>query len=167
MRGELLRLKEYAAGHGLCGRYREMWDAAADGRMLADMALDANGALFIGEAFASGWLTEELVCGQFGRFVNGGYVRRGDGYTSALWCGEKDIRLVLEETQTCVACCTGVVRVPAGRVRRLLVTGGSHLKVRCEGRLDLVLFGDVRADVEKVGDGRCRMRRHEGRFFAY
>jgi hypothetical protein len=79
---------------GLCDTYSGKVAGAKSKRQLLDIALDANGMPYMCDSIAAGWgLTKEYIQEEFEPFLNGRYVRREDGYTSAVYCDENSVHI--------------------------------------------------------------------------
>jgi hypothetical protein len=141
MTGDLLSFKRNALRLGLCDEYRRRWDACRTRRELVDMALDSNGIEFVADSLAFGWgLDIACVKSRFGDFINGGYVRCGDGYTSELYVDGGGV-LTLRSTLTLLCRCRLDIDVPAGFVSRVYVCGGRAV-LHGGGRVEAIVYGD-------------------------
>lgn len=144
MENELLRMKRYALAHGLCGRYTKRWDEAVSPKDLIDLASDANGLAFLAEGFAYGWCPSEgYVMEVFGDYINGDYISRHGGYTSEIWCGDRDGEDVrIYATAALVAHCSMSIWIPEFDVKRMYVTGNTDLDIDCGGVAYVSVYGD-------------------------
>lgn len=168
MGGERLGLsgmRMYADAHGLCGEYGALWDGASDARSLFDLAMDVNGVRFLCDSYAGGWgLDVGYIQRRFGAYINGAYISghvtgKGRGYTSELWCGVSDGRVVdCRCTLTLLLSCRVTFVVRAGMIRCLYVSCGSDVDLLCDGRADVYVGRGSRVVVR--GDGDCRL--HDG-----
>ena len=77
---------------------------------------------------------------RFGDFINGGYVRCGDGYTSELYVDGGGV-LTLRSTLTLLCRCRLDIDVPAGFVGRVYVCGGRAV-LHGGGRVEAIVYGD-------------------------
>ena len=83
---DLLAFKRNAVMLGLCGGYKEKWDAATSKDALMDMALDSNGVEMLADAAAFGWgMDIQYMKRTFSDYINGKWKRSKDGYTSCLY----------------------------------------------------------------------------------
>lgn len=139
---ELLDFKRVAVSLGLCGEYKKKWDGSVSPRELMDIALDANGVEFMADSFSFGWgMSKEYVIDRFADYINGGYVRNKDGYTSEMYVGYKgDIHI--RSTITLIAWCDTNIIVPPHFVGRVYVCGNSNVSVTGDGRIDVYSYGD-------------------------
>ncbi len=140
--GNLITFKRNAERLGLCAEYKGYWDGARDKRDLMDMALDANGVEFLCESVTDGWgVTPEYIRDNFGGYINGGYVRRRDGYTSELLCGFRGGEFEQRSTITTLIACETEVVVPICCICKIYVCGGSKITLLCDGVCELYVYG--------------------------
>lgn len=142
MKDELLMFKRRALRLGLCEEYRRKWDSCNNHRALINLALDANGVEFLSDALSFGWgLSDEELLSEFGEYINGRYVRYGDGYTSELYVrAVKDIKLRSTLTVLAGSCCD--VMSPDFFFGRIYVCSGSKVRLHGGGKLEVCVYGD-------------------------
>lgn len=86
---DLDQFKANAKERGICGLLAD-WDNCKSKKQLVDLALSAPAIDFVARAIAEGWgPSADCIAKEFEPFVNGKYVRRQDGYTSALYCNSE------------------------------------------------------------------------------
>lgn len=82
----LQQFRENANKHGICAMAKD-WDACETKKDLIDLCLSIRGIMFLAKAIAEGWgIDPDTICNEFPRFIDGGYVRAADGYTSSIYC---------------------------------------------------------------------------------
>lgn len=157
---DLLGMKRYAKGRGLCGEFSGLWDAAASQKDLADMALRIDGVQFMAEGAANGWgLRPAYIRENFPGYVNGAYMGRMKGYTSEMWADYRGGDWIeFRATLALILGCDMRVRIHAGRVVDLHVSGGSCLDIECEGVAYMSVYGENDIAVKTAGKGRCVKR---------
>lgn len=152
---ELLMMKRWVEVHGLCGRYRALWDGADGVESLFRLALDANGMSFMAEAMGSvHGLSVVWVRRHFGDYVDGGYVVEHNGYSGCWLCGAVDGgSYVVRSTQLLLSGCDKVIVVPRGRFVVVHVCAGSRVRLACAGRCRLYVYGEGNeVIVDGIGD---------------
>lgn len=130
---DLLVFKRNAMMLGLCGGYKEKWDAATSKEALMDIALDSNGVEMLADAAAFGWgMDIQYMKRTFFGYINGKWKRNKDGYTSCLYV---DFNGQIEQDCTLTTVLSSKVEfnVPKGSVCKLYVSGGSEVNITGEG----------------------------------
>ena len=151
----ILRFKRNAILLGLCGKYKNLWDACSSKSELVRLALDGNGIEFMSDSIAFGWgLSRDYLMKEFGEFMNGAYRCQERGYTSEMYVGAHGVASV-SSTLVLVAYCDGLeLLVPAHMACKVYVCGGSGVRIESRGRLELYVYGtdnDVAVDVADDG----------------
>ena len=156
---ELLKMKRHAVADGLCAQYTKRWDEASGLEDMVAMATDANGMDFMARSFAFGWgMSPDYTVATFGPYINGARVFQHEGYTGEIWCGVPRARIEQRATTTLVACCDEAeVTVKKYRVCHLLVSGAGTVRIKCDGRAYIRVYGDAEVDV--TGGGAWAMKR--------
>lgn len=151
MLNELLTLKRNAVMLGLCDEYKAEWNEAKDKKNLVDMALDANGVEFMAKSVAEGWgLSKDYILGNFGDYVNEGYVRDKGGYTSKLYVDYGGDIFQPATLNLLIGCNTSVL-VPEYSVCKIYVCGMSNVRINCAGKCYVYVYGGYN-DVKYSGD---------------
>ena len=130
---DLLSFKRNAMMLGLCGCYKDKWDAATSKEALMDIALDSNGVEMLADAAAfGGGMDIQYMKRTFSYYINGKWKRSKDGYTSCLYV---DFNGQIEQycTLTTVLASNVEFHVPKGSVCKLYVSGGSEVNITGEG----------------------------------
>lgn len=141
MSNELLTLKRNAIKLGLCGEYKERWDNAKDKKDLIDIVLDANGVEFLCDGCAFGWgLAPEYIESAFSDFINGKYISKQKGYTSALYVNNTEDVEINTTIATFINCkCT--VRVSVNQASKIYMVN-SAIEFINNGHLELIAYGN-------------------------
>ena len=151
MLNELLTLKRNAVLLGLCDEYKTEWNEAKDKKDLVDMALDANGVEFMAKSVAEGWgLSKDYILGNFGDYVNEGYVRDKGGYTSKLYVDYGGDIFQPATLNLLIECNTSVL-IPEGSVCKIYVCGRTYVRINCVGKCYVYVYGGYN-DVKYSGD---------------
>lgn len=101
-----------AEKHGICEMARE-WDACKSKKQLMDLALTIRGTQYLWKAMREGWgPSQELIQNEFAPFINGGYIRRQDGYTSAIYCGVNPNEITVDTTVALIIGHKGDIIIP-------------------------------------------------------
>lgn len=139
---DLLAFKRNAMMLGLCGAYKDKWDAATSKEALMDMALDSNGVEMLADAASFGWgMDIQYMKRTFSDYINGKWKRSKDGYTSCLYV---DYNGHIEQTCTITTALSSKVDfyVPKGSVCKLYVGGGTEVNITGEGVCYVYSYGD-------------------------
>lgn len=152
---DILQFKRNAIHLGLCGKYKNLWDACSSKSELVRLALDGNGIEFMSDSIAFGWgLSRDYLMKEFGEFMNGAYRCQERGYTSEMYVGARGV-VIVSSTLVLAAYCDGLeLLVPEHMACKVYVCGGSRLRVEIRGRLELYVYGpdnDVAVDVANGG----------------
>lgn len=160
MKNELLSLKRNALKLGLCGRYKDLWDACKTEKDLMDLVLDSNGIEFLADAMAFGWGVsfEYLEESVFRNYVHGQYLRNKDGYTSTMYVNPK-CEFVLTATINLVVGGCSVIHNQSGNICKLYICKTSNVTIKNDGVLELYCYGDVNVEVINGKDAICN--RHD------
>lgn len=139
---DLLAFKRNAVMLGLCGGYKDKWDAATSKEALMDIALDSNGVEMLADASAFGWgMDIQYLKRTFSDYINGKWNRSKDGYTSCLYV---DFNGQIENdcTITTVLASKVTFNVPKGSICKLYVAGGTELNITGEGICYVYSYGE-------------------------
>jgi len=142
---ELLDFKKRAISHGVCDKYGAEWDAAENRKDLIDVALSAQGIEYVAKSIADGWgVSATYLARDFKGYVNGGYRRDKDGYSSEMYASF-DGTLTARSTMLLLVGCKCEVHVPHGMATQLYLCGGSKIKIRNEGYCAVYVYADGNA----------------------
>lgn len=141
---ELLNMKRNALMLGLCGGYKEKWDACTSKKELINLVLDSNGVEFLADAITFGWgCSQGFLLKEFSDFINGKYQRKKDGYTSELYVEPYGV-IELRSTITVIAGGKASVIVPPNFFGKVYVCGdgGSLIFGSNGGSIELFVYGE-------------------------
>lgn len=97
---------------GLCKEYTDKVDNAGSKAAFLQIALDANGMSWLCDSICRGWgLSAEYIAEEFKPFNNGAFVRRKDGYTSAMYCNTEAEEIKITTTAVLIIGYKGTVIV--------------------------------------------------------
>lgn len=139
---DLLTFKRNAMMLGLCGAYKEKWDAATSKDALMEIAIDSNGCEMLADACAFGWgMDMSYMKRTFSEYINGKWKLDKNGYSSCLYV---DYNGHIEQscTITTVLASKIVFNVPKGSVCKLYVSSGSEVSITGEGVCYVYSYGE-------------------------
>lgn len=140
----LLDLKRKSLALGLCGAYSKAWNAAVNKAELMDLALTCDGAAYIADGVTFGWgLSKQYIKSEFAEYINGGYTRRKDGYTSSMYV---DIDGDITPNTTLVVVIGGKpkIRLSPNEVCIIFLCGDCNVEI----------YGGLDVNVEVYGDSK-------------
>lgn len=145
----ILELKRKSFGLGLCGKYKSAWDDVTDAKGLFDLAMSVDGVEYLADGIAFGWgLTKDYLLREFDGFINGKYVSRQNGYTSAMFVGG-DGEVTVNTTVVLFVGHKGKIRVPRSTVSKIYLCDDCEVDLLCEGRCEAYLYGKKKSNTLK------------------
>lgn len=144
MKVTLSEFRKQADAHGICEMSKD-WDRCLSNKQRIDLALSARGLGYVAKAVAEGWgISPDEICSTFAPFNNGKYVRDlGDGYTSALYCGEDTNEIFATETALLVIDFVGDIYIPENRICEIHLVN-SKCYIVSKGKANVYVYGDTK-----------------------
>lgn len=151
----LEQFKENAKRQGICEMLND-WDSAKSKKQLMDIALSIRGIEYLTRSIAEGWgISPSVIEEEFAPFLNGGYKRYANGYSSSVYCGYRGDTIKIDTTVTLVIGYNGIIIPP--------VIGELHL---CNSNVRLQGDGAVVAYLYNsniVSSDKCEVRIKENK----
>lgn len=131
----------------LCEEYEVKYHNAKSKRQVMDIVLDANGMSFLQEMGEKGHkISYDAVVDEYGKYINGNYVRDNDGYTSEMYCKHEGY-IEARCTATVLLGCTATVRFTEP-IKYLLYCDDCDIRIESQkdARVYVQCWGDTKVD---------------------
>lgn len=161
METRLEKLQRDAIEHNICSEYLKKWENAKTKRQLMDIALSAQGSIFMCTSIQQGWgIESSWLRKNFEPYLNHRYIME-DAYSSCMYVSNKGIA-VADTTMILLIDSDMTINVPQNMITKVLVCGKSKVKVNGTGRVIVVRYGE-HIDVE-FGDNLKSKKLIEGEY---
>lgn len=124
---------------GVCKAFADKVENVGSKKQLMDVALSVAALPWICENICKGNITPEEIAYSFSSFINGRYVRREDGYTSAIFCNPDTEEIVVNTTAVLIIGFYGRVVVPKNHVCEVHLCK-SNVRFRGKGHIELYAY---------------------------
>lgn len=121
----------------LCGNYTDKVNNAKSKKQVLDIVLDANGVNFLIEMQEKGMpLPYETIVKEFGNFINGKYIaefrnKKGNGYTSCIYCCCEESDITIKTTLTCIMGGSHYINIQENDFVKIYADKNTDLVITC------------------------------------
>lgn len=154
MDARLEKFQQDAIEHNVCSEYLKKWQNAKSKKQLVDIALSSQGCIFMCTSIEQGWGVDSVYLRKnFEPYLNRRYVME-DTYSSCMYVKNRGVA-VADTTLILIIDSDMTISVPKNMITKLYVCGDSKIKVKGNGRVIVVRYGED-IDVEFSNELRSK-----------